>query len=57
MEQNWNNIWPRRSLVFKEYEENENDNYHAENILLLANNFGTEEDVETAKEILKQREK
>jgi phage terminase large subunit-like protein len=43
--------------IFKEYEENENDNYHAENILLLANNFGTEEDVETAKEILKQRDK
>jgi hypothetical protein len=40
--------------IAKEYEKNEDENYHSENVVLLAKNFGTDEDIEEAKEILKK---
>lgn len=41
----------------KQYDENENNNYHSENVVLLAKTFGTKEDLKEAKDILKQHEK
>ena len=42
--------------LFAEYQENEEDNYHGENVLLLADNFGSEEDLEKIKSINKKHE-
>lgn len=36
----------------KKYEENEDNNYHSENVVLLAENFGTDQDIKDAKRIL-----
>ena len=38
--------------VWNEYEENEDNNYHSENVVLLAKHFGTAEDLKEAKKIL-----
>jgi len=35
-------------MLLKEYKENEELNYHSENYLLLANAFGTDEDIKKA---------
>jgi hypothetical protein len=43
--------------IFAKYEKNEDNNYHAENIVLLAKHFGTDEDIDTANKIIKQRSK
>jgi hypothetical protein len=43
--------------IFDKYEKNEDNNYHAENIVLLAKHFGTDEDIDTANKIIKQRNK
>jgi hypothetical protein len=42
------------NAIEKEYEENEDNNYHSENVVLLAENFGTEEEKAEAKEILEK---
>ena len=42
--------------IEKEYKENENNNLHSENVVLLAENFGTDEELSEAKDILKQHE-
>jgi hypothetical protein len=42
--------------IFEEYEENEDNNYHSENVVLLAKNFGSAEDLKLAKSILKKHE-
>ena len=42
--------------IFEEYEENEDNNYHSENVVLLAKHFGTEEDLKDAKAIQKKHE-
>jgi hypothetical protein len=42
------------TAIEKEYEENEDNNYHSENVVLLAENFGTEEEKAEAKEILEK---
>ena len=42
--------------IEKEYYENEDNNLHSENVVLLAENFGTEEELSEAKSILKQHE-
>ena len=45
-------------LLFKDkYFENEDNNLHSENVLLLAQNFGTLNDINNAVEIVKQHEK
>ena len=41
----------------KEYDKNEDKNYHTENYLLLAKAFGTSAEVKKVKEILKRNEK
>jgi hypothetical protein len=43
--------------IFKKYEENEDNNMHSENIVLLAKHFGTKEQLEEANEILKSHNK
>jgi hypothetical protein len=43
--------------IFDKYEKNEDNNYNAENIVLLAKHFGTDEDIDTANKIIKQRNK
>lgn len=40
--------------IRKQYDKNEDKNFHSENVVLLAKHFGTEEDLEKAKSILKQ---
>ena len=40
--------------IFAEYEENESYNRHSENIVLLAEHFGSEQDVKDAKAIVKE---
>jgi hypothetical protein len=42
--------------IFEEYEENEDNNYHSENVVLLAKHFGSAEDLKLAKSILKKHE-
>jgi len=42
--------------IFAEYEDNEDNNYHSENVVLLAENFGSAEDLKLAKSILKKHE-
>ena len=42
--------------IFAEYEDNEDNNYHSENVVLLAKNFGSAEDLKLAKSILKKHE-
>jgi hypothetical protein len=42
------------TAIEKEYKENEDNNAHSENVVLLAENFGTEEEKEEAKEILEK---
>jgi hypothetical protein len=41
---------------FKKYEENEDENMHTENVVLLAENYGTESDISDAKTILAKHE-
>ena len=41
----------------KEYEENEDKNYHRENYLLLAKAFGTKAEIKKVEEIMKRSEK
>jgi hypothetical protein len=41
---------------FKKYEENEDENMHTENVVLLAENYGTESDIRDAKTILAKHE-
>ena len=41
---------------FKKYEENEDENMHSENVVLLAENYGTESDIRDAKTILAKHE-
>lgn len=43
--------------IKEEYEENEDNNYHSENVVLLAKHFGTEEDLEKALRILKEHQR
>jgi len=45
------------SLIKKKYEENEDENAHSENVVLLAKHFGTKADLAKAKEILALHEK
>jgi hypothetical protein len=45
------------SSIKKKYEENEDENAHSENVVLLAKHFGTKEDLAKAKEILAVHEK
>lgn len=40
------------SSIKKKYEKNEDENAHSENVVLLAKNFGTDEDLAEAKRIL-----
>jgi hypothetical protein len=42
------------TAIEKEYKENEDNNAHSENVVLLAENFGTEEEKAEAKEILEK---
>jgi len=42
------------NAIEKEYKENEDNNAHSENVVLLAENFGTEEEKSEAKEILEK---
>jgi hypothetical protein len=42
------------TAIEKEYKENEDNNAHSENVVLLADNFGTEEEKAEAKEILEK---
>lgn len=39
--------------VMKKYDENENLNFHSENVVLLAKNFGTSTELKQAKQIVK----
>jgi hypothetical protein len=50
------NVMSKSSLQ-KQYKENEQNNNHSENVVLLAENFGSKNDIEKAKEILKTRNK
>lgn len=43
--------------IRREYKANEDNNYHSENIVLLAKHFGTKEDFEKAKSLAKQAER
>ena len=43
--------------VRKEYLANENDNYHAENAMLLAKHFGTKKEYEAAEKSMQYRDK
>jgi hypothetical protein len=45
------------SSIKEKYEENEDENAHSENVVLLAKHFGTKEDLAKAKEILALHEK
>ena len=45
------------SSIKKEYEENEDENMHSENVVLLAKHFGNKEDLAEAKTILSLHEK
>jgi hypothetical protein len=45
------------SSIKEEYEENEDNNAHSENVVLLAKHFGTKEDLVEAKRILALHEK
>jgi hypothetical protein len=45
------------SSIKNKYEENEDENAHSENVVLLAKHFGTKEDLAKAKEILALHEK
>jgi len=42
--------------VFEQYEENEDNNLHSENVVLLAKHFGTKDDIKKAEMILKKHE-
>jgi len=43
--------------IFSKYEENEENNAHSENVVLLATHFGTKEDLKKAKSILNRHMK
>jgi hypothetical protein len=45
-----------KKSFLKEYEENEDQNMHSENVVLLAKNYGTESDIRDAKTILAKHE-
>jgi hypothetical protein len=65
--QNFSNEWNEEqdkyakggslSSIKEEYYENEDNNAHSENVVLLAKNFGTKEDLTEAKRILALHEK
>lgn len=42
--------------IFAEFEKNEDENYHSENVILLAKHFGTAAELKEAKAILKEHE-
>ena len=42
---------------FKQYLKNEDENYHSENVVLLAKTFGSKNDVKEATEILKEHDR
>jgi chromosome condensin MukBEF complex kleisin-like MukF subunit len=42
--------------IFAEYKRNENNNYHSENVVLLAEHFGTESDLMDAKAIQRKHD-
>lgn len=44
------------SEFFEKYEENEDNNKHSENVVLLAENFGTKDEIRDAKTILAKHE-
>lgn len=44
------------SEVWEQYEENEDNNLHSENVVLLAKHFGTKDDIKKAEMILKKHE-
>lgn len=47
----------KMTALWNEYQENEDENYHGENVVLLAKHFGTKEDLKEAKRILAEHEK
>ena len=46
-----------KKAVMKKYKENEDDNAHTENYLMLATFFGTDAEVKKVKEIMKRNKK
>ena len=46
-----------KKAVMKKYKENEDDNAHTENYLMLAKFFGTDAEVKKVKEIMKRNKK
>ena len=47
--------WPgRKKALLKKYKENEDDNHHTENYLLLAKAFGSDEEVAEVQKIMKR---
>lgn len=40
--------------ITNKFNKNENDNFHSENAVLLAKNFGTDEDLANAERILRE---
>lgn len=47
----------KMTALWNEYQENEGENYHSENVVLLAKHFGTKEDLKEAKRILAEHDK
>jgi len=43
-----------KKAVMKKYKENEDSNHHSENYLMLAKFFGTEDEVNSVKDIMKR---
>ena len=61
---NKNNLWSQFQLLQrqmfearKKYDENEDRNYHSENVLLMAETVGTAADIKKAKKIIVDRTK
>jgi hypothetical protein len=46
-----------KKAVMKKYKENEDNNAHTENFMMLAKFFGTEDEVKKVKEIMKRNQK
>lgn len=46
-----------KQAIVKKYLKNEDNNYHSENVVLLAKHFGTKEQLQEAKEILQRHNK
>lgn len=47
----------KMTALWNEYQENQDENYHSENVVLLAKHFGTKEDLKEAKRILAEHDK